>query len=407
MAAKYDVIIVGARCAGSPTAMLLAKRGYKVLLLDRAGFPSDTLSTHYIHQPGVAALQEWGLLDALVASGCPPIARQRLDLGLLVLEGAPPPVNGVAHAFAPRRTVLDHLLVQAAAAAGAEVREHFTVEGLTTEGGRVTGIQGQTTDGAAVTEAAQLVIGADGMRSLVARAVAAETYNAHPAMTCAFYTYWECVPAEAAELYARPGHMLIAAPTHHGLTLTIAYWPVAEFPRVSAGTEAHFLEALQLAPDLAGRVNAGRRVEPFRGTLDLPNYFRRSHGPGWALVGDAGYHKDPILAQGISDAFRDAKLLAGAVDAGLSSTRPLDDALADYESRRNAASAEGYANTLNFARLEPPPAELQALMGALQGNQPQTDRFFGTIAGSVSSREFFTPENIGRIMAGAAGANAG
>jgi flavin-dependent dehydrogenase len=126
----YDAIVIGARCAGSPTAMLLARKGYRVLLLDRSGFPSDTLSTHYIHQPGIARLKRWGLLDALVASNAPPIRRLRFDVGPFVLEGAPPPADGVTDAYAPRRTVLDAILVERAVADGAELREHFSVQNL-------------------------------------------------------------------------------------------------------------------------------------------------------------------------------------------------------------------------------------------------------------------------------------
>lgn len=126
----FDAIVVGARCAGSPTAMLLARRGYRVLLLDRARFPSDTISTHWIWPPGVACLKRWGLLDRVVASNCPPIRSLGLDLGAFVLTGVLPAVEGVDEMYAPRRTVLDKLLLDAAAEAGAEVREGFAVTGL-------------------------------------------------------------------------------------------------------------------------------------------------------------------------------------------------------------------------------------------------------------------------------------
>jgi flavin-dependent dehydrogenase len=401
----YDAIVVGARCAGSPTAMLLARKGYRVLLLDRAGFPSDTLSTHYIHQPGGAALKRWGLLDQVVASNCPPIRRQVLDLGPVTLAGAPPPADGVAEAYAPRRTVLDQILVEAAVAAGAELRTHFSVQELLTDGDRVTGIRGHAAGGATVAERARIVIGADGLHSLVARGVQAPSYDVTPALTCVYYTYWSDVAVTDVELYARPGRMIIAAPTNDGQVLTIIYWPRAAFHEVRADVEGRFLEALDLAPGLAARVRAGKRSERFRGTADLPNRFRRPHGPGWALVGDAGYHKDPILALGISDAFRDAELLAEAVDAGLAGRAPLAEALAAYERQRNELAAPGFANTCQFARLEPPPPEMQQLMAALRHDQAQTDRFFGTIIGAVPAAEFFSPENLGRIMAAAPAAD--
>ena len=140
----------------------------------------------------------------------------------------------------------------------------------------------------------------------------------------------------------------------------------------------------------------------FRGTSRLPNHFRRRFGHGWALVGDAGYHKDPILALGISDAFRDAELLAAAVDAGLSGREPLDAALAAYERRRNELSAAGFESTVEFARLQAPPPEKQALFAALAHDQEQADRFFGTFAGTVAPEEFFAPDNLARIMGASA-----
>ena len=126
MSDQYDAIVVGGRCAGAPTAMLLARRGYRVLVVDRARFPSDTLSTHVIHAPGVAALDRWGLLDTVVATGCPPIEHYSFDFGPIVIDGTTRPVEGHTAAYAPRRTVLDAILTNAAAASGAIVREEFT-----------------------------------------------------------------------------------------------------------------------------------------------------------------------------------------------------------------------------------------------------------------------------------------
>ena len=397
----YDAIVVGARCAGSPTAMLLARKGYKVLLLDKAGFPSDTLSTHYIHQPGVARLKKWGLLDKVVASNCPPVPRLKFDVGPFVLEGTPPPVDGVADGYAPRRRVLDQILVDGAVAAGAELREHFAVQELLTEGDQVTGIRGHAVGGAMVAEQARIVIGADGLRSLVARNVEAASYNVTPALTCAYYTYWNDLPVSGVELYPRPERMIIVGPTNDGQTLSIVFWPNAAFHAVRADVEAQFLATLDLAPGLAERARNATRAERFLGTADLPNLFRQSYGPGWALVGDAGYHKDPILASGISDAFRDAELLAEAVDAGLSGRQPLDAALATRQTQRDEQAAPAFQMTCDLARLEPPSAEMQHVFGALRHDQAQTDRFFGTFAGTVPIPEFFAPENMGRLLGAA------
>lgn len=397
----YDAIVIGARCAGSPTAMLLARQGYRVLLLDKASFPSDTLSVHYIHQAGVACLNRWGLLERVIESNCPPLIEQTIDLGPFALHGAPPAVDGIAAAYAPRRTVLDKILVDAAVVAGAELREHFTVKELITDGDRVVGIHGHERGGALVTERAPIVIGADGLHSLVARAVGADTYNVRPSFTCAYYSYWAGVPVDGAELYVRPDRMVIAGSTNDDQTMVISYWPRADFHEVRADIDGSFMRALDLVPDLAERVLGGKRTERYRGTVDLPNFYRKPHGPGWALVGDAGYHKDPITAQGITDAFRDAELLADAIDAGSSGRTPIEDALAGYEQQRNQATFPIYDLTCQFASLQPPPVEQQQLMGALLHNQEATNRFIGILAGTVSIPEFFAPENIGQIMGAA------
>src|SRR5688572_10581126 len=201
----YDAIVVGARCAGSPTAMLLARKGYRVLLVDRATFPSDTVSTHLIHHPGVASLNRWGLLDRVVATGCPPIHTYAFDFGPFTISGVPG-IDEAPVAYAPRRTVLDEILVDAASEAGAEVREGFSVEEVLADHGRVIGIRGHTKEGTSVTEHAQVVVGADGRHSLVAEAVAAEQYEEKPRLQGSYYAYWSGRPWEGRfETYVRPG----------------------------------------------------------------------------------------------------------------------------------------------------------------------------------------------------------
>ncbi|HET7354265.1 MAG TPA: NAD(P)/FAD-dependent oxidoreductase [Gaiellaceae bacterium] len=381
----YDAIIVGARAAGSPTAMLLARQGHRVLLVDRATFPSDTLSTHYIHQPGVARLQRWGLLERLIATGCPPSRGLVFDVGPFALTGSPLPIDGMAEAYAPRRTVLDALLVEAAAEAGAEVRTGFPVDGLVFEDGAVVGIRNGET-----VERARVVIGADGRNSCVARAVEAPEYDARRGLACAYYTYWSGIEEGDVELYPRQGRMVMGgAATNDGLRIVIVFWPKDEFHAVRANVEESFHDALALAPPLAERLATGERADRFYGIGDLPFYYRRPYGPGWALVGDAGYHKDPITAQGITDAFRDAELLAAALDVGFTGSQPLGEALAGYERIRNEETRPMYELTYEFASLAPPGAEQQALFASLRGDQERTNRFLGTVAGTVPLAEFF------------------
>ncbi|HET8627966.1 MAG TPA: NAD(P)/FAD-dependent oxidoreductase [Thermomicrobiales bacterium] len=372
----YDAIVVGARCAGAPAAMLPARGGYRVLLVDRGAFPSDIMSTHYIHETGTARLAAWGLLERAVASNCPPISTVTVDFGPFALTGAPPAADGAPHyAICPRRTALDTILVEAAMAAGAELRERFTVDGLLWDGDRVAGIRGHARGGALVAERARVVIGADGLRSVVARGVAAATYRATPPLTCGYYAYWSGVPLPGAALFPRAGHRVFAFPTNDGLTCIAAQWPHAEFHAVRADIAGNFAATLdEVSPPFAEAVRAGWREERFVGTADLPNFFRASHGPSWALVGDAGYHQDPNTGQGITNAFRDAELLADALAAGLAGAAPLDAALADYERRRNEAATPYYDYSLERASLQPPteqarqPARHRPAVGRCRGD---------------------------------------
>lgn len=386
----YDVILVGARCAGSPLAMLLSRRGYRVLLLDRARFPSDTVSTHYIHQPGVARLAAWGLLDRLKATGAPPISETMWDIQGVRITGSPPGVGGVTEAYAPRRTVLDALLVEAAVEAGAELRESFTVKELVVEDDRVVGIRGRQAGGSTVEERATIVVGADGLRSTVATLVGAESYGERPAMTHCYYSYWSGIEVERQELYGRVALGSALIPTNDGLVLVGVNWAVWDTPRLEGSIESSFLEALkQGLPEVAERVLAGTREERFAGMASIPNFFRTAAGPGWALVGDAGYHKDPIAAQGISDAFRDVDLLSDAVHAGLSGTEPMDDSLATFASRRDQEAFPWYRWTRQLAKLEELGAPAKALLEGIAADRTLADRYCGITAETVHPDELF------------------
>lgn len=396
----YDVIVVGARCAGSPTAMLLARKGHRVLLVDRATFPSDTISTHLVHPPALTALRRWGLLDRVVATGCPPIRTYAYDFGPFTVEGSPA-IEGMPVAYAPRRTVLDQILVDAAAEAGAEVREGFTVEDVVIEDGRVTGVRGHGKDGITVTERARVTVGADGRRSIVAEVVRPECYHERPPLLAGYYTYFSGLPmGERMVTYIRPHRGFAAWSTNDGLTLVIAGWPYAEFSANKKDVEGSFLATVATAPEFAERLVAARREERFVGTA-VTNYFRKPYGAGWALVGDAGYNKDPITAQGIQDAFRDGELCATALHQSLTGQRGYDDAMAAYQRTRDTAAHSTYEFTLQLAALEPPPPELQQLLAALPGNQEASDQFVRVNAGATSPAEFFDPANVERILAGA------
>jgi 2-polyprenyl-6-methoxyphenol hydroxylase-like FAD-dependent oxidoreductase len=399
--ASYDAIVIGARCAGSPTAMLLARKGYRVLLVDKATFPSDTMSTHVVHPPGLAALKRWGLLEQLEATGCPPLETYSFDFGPLTIAGAPHPIDGIAHARCPRRTLLDQLLVEAAAAAGAEVRESFTVDEVHADDGVVTGVRGHGTGGSPLTERGKVVIGADGKHSLVAKTVEPEAYEGRPSRLAMYYAYWSDLPTDRFETTIRAENRRgwAAAPTNDGLTVMPFGWPVEEFKTNRGDIEGSFFAMLDTAPEFAERVRGAKRESKFIGSAELPGYIRKPFGNGWALIGDAGYHKNPITAMGINDAFRDAELLADALDASFSGRRPYEEAMADYQLTRDRAALPVYEFTDEFAQLQPPPPEMQQLLGAMRSNQEAMDDFVSVQAATLPAPEFFAPENVGRIMA--------
>ena len=400
MTKALDVIVVGTRCAGSPTAMLLARKGYRVLAVDRATFPSDTVSTHILHPLGVAALSRWGLLDRLAATGCPSIHTYAYDFGPFTIEGAPG-TDEAPVGYCPRRTILDQQLIEAAAQAGAEIREGFTVEEVLVEAGRVVGIRGHSPHGRSTSERAPVVIGADGLRSVVAEAVRPDRYDEKPILLAAYYSYWSGLPMDGRfETYIRDKRGFGVAPTHDGLTMIITGWPYAEFAENKKDIEGNVLKTIDLVPAFADRLRAARREERFVGAA-VPNYFRKPYGPGWALVGDAGYNRDFITGQGMMDAFLDAELCVNALDKALSGTQPFDAAMSDYQRTRDARVKAMYEFTCSLATLEPPPPATQQLFAAVHGNQAAMDAFVRMNAGTISPAEFFAPGNVNAIMAAA------
>jgi flavin-dependent dehydrogenase len=386
----YDVIVVGARCAGSPTAMLFARQGYRVLLLEKAGFPQDTLSSHYIHLEGVAVLQRWGLLDRLREAGCRPISHQSYEAPGVRIDGFSLPIDGQRTTYAPRRYVLDPILADAAVAAGVEFRDSCAVNDLVFEGDRVVGVRYTTASGALATDRARLVVGADGMRSLVARKAGAPHVIEHPRMTCTYYSYWAGVPAHF-ELYERQGRWIGVIPTNDDLTLLMAYFPQEEFSAVRKAVEPAYLDAFRTtAPELYERMTVGERVEQLYGTGHQENYFRKAFGPGWALVGDAVNHKDSITARGITEAFVQAQSLTGHIGEGLHDDAALQDALRRYEDDLDGNALSHYQGALNVAELKP---EGRAeLLRKLVGHQELIDRYFSTLSGACSLDDFYNTE---------------
>ena len=306
----YDVIVVGARAAGASTAMLLARQGMRVLLLDRCRYGTDTLSTHALMRAGVMLLSRWGLLDRIVEAGTPAVRRITFHYGDETIGIALKPTAEVDALYAPRRRILDRVLVDAAVAAGAEVRFGVTVTGVRRSGrGRVTGVDARDRVGTSVALDADLVVGADGARSTIARAVEAPVIRRGTSAGAVVYGYWRRLEPDGYEWFYRPGHSAGLIPTNDGETC------------VFAGTHAEALAGLsstRLASAYTQLLEttgvSGKPPKRLRTWVGRPGFVRRNHGPGWALVGDAGSFLDPLSTHGITDALRDAELLARSID---------------------------------------------------------------------------------------------
>jgi flavin-dependent dehydrogenase len=316
MKSRYDALIVGARCAGASTAMLLARAGLKVLAVDRAAAGSDTLSTHALMRGGVLQLHRWGLLGAIQSAGTPAIRTTTFHYGAEALEIAIKARDGIDALFAPRRTLLDTLLADAARASGAEVVHGVRAVQLLRDGdGRVRGTVLQRGDGSSAAVRADLVIGADGLRSSIARLAGAGIERSGQHATAVIYGYFEGLAPRGFHWHYVPGASVGVIPTNDGRTCVFAAIPPGRFRAgLRGGLDAMHRQALlEAAPELAREVARARRVGglfPFPG---MRGFLRRSWGPGWALVGDAGFFRDPLTAHGITDALRDAELLARAV----------------------------------------------------------------------------------------------
>lgn len=391
--AAYDAIIVGARCAGASLGMLLARRGRHVLVLDRARFPSDTISTHFLWPRTTAALARWELLDALAATGCPPIETVTMHAGPVSLRGRPEAVDGTAVMYCPRRTVLDKLLVDAARVAGAEVREATLVREVVRDGDRTVGVRAIAASGGTFEARASVVIGADGLTSSVAAMVGAGMARAHPSLTCGFYAYWSGVPVDGVEFFLRDGRDILVFPTHGGLTCLWVGRINSDWSAYRADIEASYLAALD--PPLLERVTRGRRETAFKGTHRLPNFYRDCAGPGWALVGDAAYHRDPLTGMGIGDAFIGAELLAAAVHEGLAGD--LDRSLAGYQEALRDRTGAVLEYTLMSAALKDPQPQ-EALYRAIAARPEMVQMLMNVLGGSASFRTLFNVRTMGALL---------
>ena len=333
----YDVIVVGARCAGSASALELARRGHQVLVVDRtppsAGHVPPAGS---IVGPGVLLLEHWGLLDQVRDTGCPPVRRVRVRLGDASFD-VPLVRPGVVDAmYVAERNRLDPVLCDAAAAAGAEVRSDVRVTALHWEHGRVVGIEGEDASGRRIQERAPVVVGADGKHSFVARAAGAGRYRVRAAGLCGYHAFWSGAVDDEFEMLLGDGHQCLVFPMRDRRSWVVALRPADQWQAFRADPEAEYAHQLTMFPTLAASLEGARRVSRLWGTADLDGFFRPAVGPGWVLVGDAGHTKDPGRGRGISDALVQAHLMAGAIDEFLTGVASWDDALGQAARTRDA-----------------------------------------------------------------------
>jgi 2-polyprenyl-6-methoxyphenol hydroxylase-like FAD-dependent oxidoreductase len=334
----WDVIIIGGRVAGASTALLLARAGVRVLVVERARRGADTVSTHALMRGGVLQLHRWGLLDRVAATGAPPVRRVTFHYGHDAMPVTLKPYAGVDALYAPRRTVLDALLVGAAEEAGARFGFGLAMTDLARDrAGRVVGVVVRNHLGATWTGRAGLVVGADGRTSLVASKVGAPSVVAGSHAAAYVYGYWRAADLDGYHWHYGDGLSAGVIPTNDGLACMFAAGPAAVLEarmRHSRPVDA----ARELLARLDCRLTdltAGQPLGPVRFFRGLPARLRRPSGPGWALVGDAGWWKDPLSTYGITDAFRDAELLARAIVAGASSDHAMRIALCRYQAERD------------------------------------------------------------------------
>ena len=315
-----DVVIVGARCAGAATALLLARAGLRVTVLDRGRPGTDTLSTHALMRTGVLQLHRWGLLDEIRDAGVPPVTRTVFRYGADETVVTIRPIPGAEALYAPRRTLLDRVLIDAAENAGATVHFDTTVTGVERDrSGKVSGVVGRTANGDVFTIPAAISIGADGLWSRFSRWVDAPIERAGTHAGAIIYGYVSGLDNRGYEFFYNPGVAGGVIPTNGDVSCVFVGMPDARFHQSHASDiHAAFATLMpEISLDLAARVRSGALESRLRSYPGVAGYQRWPSGDGWALVGDASYHRDPLSARGISDALRDAELLAQAIVDGL------------------------------------------------------------------------------------------
>ena len=372
---KFDVVIAGGRVAGAATALLVARAGGRALVLDKGGYGTDTLSTHALMRGAVMQLHRWGLLPAFEFAGTPPIRSTTFSYEGLQITIPIEPKFGVGALYAPRRALLDRIVAAAAADAGAEIEYRCDVQDVLFDSrGRACGVV-VLKDGRTERIAADLVIGADGRHSTIAQRVGAATLREARHATGVLYTYWEGLGGDAYYWGYRKDAAIGLIPTNDEATCIFVSVPWQRFRNELNGPAPaayrRFIRGTFPALDL--QLRDARPLEHVRGFAGQRGFIRQGSGPGWALVGDAGYFKDPLTAHGITDALRDAELLARAVARGT------NDAFAEYERMRLDLSSALFDITDQIASFEWSDTEVQALHRALSAEMTREVRTLASL----------------------------
>jgi flavin-dependent dehydrogenase len=391
---SYDVVVVGARCAGSPLAALLASQGVRVALVEQARFPRDTLSSHLFEADGLAFLDRLGLTERLRATGARFANRTdarfgdlRLHVDLPLRPGDPGGITSI------RRTVLDPILAEAAEEAGADVRFETKITGLLERDGRVAGVQ---TDSGEL--AASVVVGADGRNSTVAELCGSRRYNLTQNERSLYWGFYEGVDAGEPTFVTHrwDDRFVLGIPSDGGLYQVLVWPEFSDLERFGGDLEGCFVDQARSCEPVADAIAGARMVDKLRGARRWTGFFREPSGPGWVLTGDAGHFKDPGPGRGIADALLQAEKLAPAIVAGLEgSPVELDRAMGRWGHWRDREFAEHYWFAVDAGKAGEVPALLPEMMRDLDA-RGHADLFFDVVNHRARPSQLVTPPRVMR-----------
>ncbi|SFM78000.1 FAD-dependent oxidoreductase [Marinobacter zhejiangensis] len=407
MTEQYDVIVVGGSVSGAPTAAWLARKGFRVLVVEKATFPRDANSTHFIWPRGMSYLNRLGVADRILEE-TPHFKQMEINIEGIRLHGGVPiqairdrfvalhgDDHGVVDYYAgPRRFFLDQVLLEEAQASGAEVRQATRVESLIEEDGAVVGIRAVPADGAAFEARARVVIGADGRMSQFATQVNAQKTAVREKSTFAYYGYFSGIDKPELCIHKRGRFGTAIFPTMEDRHLVLVYGPTEWWGDFSKDPETSFFKTYEfVAPDVAELVKQGERVEPFKAMGRMVAFHRENWGNGWALVGDACSFKDQWTAMGITHALRDAELLSTHLAMYLNGDKDWDTTMSDYSAVRFSDYEDYWNLVCDGAEMHPYTREELEFFHGIEGDQDKVDQFIGQVGDTISLKHQIQPES--------------